>query len=288
MFTDEITTPARVETLLDVLRREEDRRWTRDAILRLLQPEALPDVRANRPQAAKMLLAAQELGLVAIHDSGYLTLNFRSDQRDTRALLTAALDEQVLGRLDVEPYFAPFYSWLLGLGKEGARDQTNADAADKFRKAYPRATQENPFNRDKVSGLHRWFGYAGLGWYDPRGVFQCDPYERLRRRLPLLFGEGHILPVIDFARRLAEHCPELDGGAIFRAVHSSYPADAGKFTLGVSQALVELHLDGVLRLHCPDDSLGWYIKEANPPRDPPYLVSERVDRVEWLAGRETP
>ena len=86
--------------------------------------------------------------------------------------------------------------------------------------------------------------------------------------------------------RLAEYCPELDGGTIFLESNPTYDPDRRRCTLGLGHALVELHLDQVLRLHCPPDSDGWDIREAAARRDARYLRSERIDRVEWLPGEE--
>jgi hypothetical protein len=286
MFTDDLATPTRVETLIELIRSDESRRWSSETLGQLLQPDTLPDVKPNRPQATKMLRAATELGLIKVTDAGNVILTVRGDSRSTGELVRAAIDEQVLGKTDVEPFFAPFYSFVLGLEKLAAVYRAYPEWVKNFADAYPPAAGANQFNKDKLTGLHRWFSYAGLGWYDPRSVFQCNPYERLQRRLPCIYGGDRELPARVFMSRLADCCPELDGGTIFLEVNPTYDPARRRCTLGLGHALVELHLDEVLRLHCPPDSDGWDIRDAAAPRDARYLRSERIDRLEWLPGEE--
>jgi hypothetical protein len=286
MFTDDLATPTRVETLIELIRSDESHRWSSDTLGQLLQPDTLRDVKSSRPQATRMLRAAKELGLVKVTDAGNVVLTVRGDSRSTGELVCAALDEQVLGKTDVEPFFAPFYSFMLGLGKLAGVERPYAEWVKEFAVVYPPASGTNQFNKDKLTGLHRWFSYAGLGWYDPRNIFQCNPYERLRRRLPGIFASERELPAAVFITRLADCCPELDGGTIFREANPAYDPARRRCTLGLGHALVELHLDRVLRLHCPPDSDGWDIREAAAPRDTTYLRSERIDRVELLSGEE--
>ena len=286
MFTDDLATPTRVETLLDLIRSDASRRWSSETLGQLLQPDTLPDVKSSRPQATRMLRASSELGLIKVTGAGNVVLSVRGDRRSTKEIVQAAIDEQVLGKTDIEPFFAPFYSFMLGLGKLAGVERPYPEWVKDFAAVYPPAVGANQFNKDKLTGLHRWFSYAGLGWYDPRSVFHCNPYERLRRRLPSVFGSERELPSAVFMSRLADCCPELDGGTIFLDVNPAYDPERRRCTLGLGHALVELHLERVLRLHCPPDSDGWDIHDAAPPRDATYLRSERIDRVEWLPGEE--
>ena len=288
MFTDDLATPTRVETLIELIRSDESRRWSSEAICQLLQPDALPDVKANRLQANRMLKAASEMDLIRITDAGNVVFTLRGDPRSTRDLVRAAIDVKVLSSTEVEPFFAPFYSFVLGLGKSAEAASTYAEWVKAFAAAYPPALGGNQFNNVKLTGLHRWFSYAGLGWYDPRQVFHCNPYERLRRRPPSIYVDEQELSARVFMTRLAECCPELDGGTIFLESNPTYDPTRRCCTLGLGHALVELHLDQVLRLHCPPDSDGWDIRDAAPPRDARYLRSERIDRVQWLTSGEEP
>lgn len=282
MFTDDLATPTRVETLLDLLRTQPKKRWDESQVAELLQPEGLPGVKDKRSQAVKMIAAAEELGLVE-RGKETMRLTFPAeDERDSRTVLCEAIDKQVLGKLDVEPYFAPFYSYLLSLGIDADQEQNRDYWVNNFRNAYPKAKEANPFNETKLTGLRRWYSYAGLGWSDIRDVFQCNPYKRLLRRFPKIFGKDKELLAVDFFNQVSSACPELDGGDIYRAVGTGTGFVERRCSLGLSRALIELHIDKVIRLHCPTDSDGWSIADADPPRDGNDLRSDKIDRVTWV------
>src|SRR3954471_13801678 len=107
MFTDQPTTPLRVETLLTLLRGL-GRATARSSVYALLQPETLPDHGGNQPQVT--VNAALELKVVRETDSGNLALS-PSDERPVRDVLLQALDQEVLAGTEVEDYFALFYSF---------------------------------------------------------------------------------------------------------------------------------------------------------------------------------
>jgi hypothetical protein len=82
-----------------------------------------------------------------------------------------------------------------------------------------------------------------------------------------------------FVSLLGTHCPELDGGAIFKvATEVRPPGPEHLLTAGVAQALLELHSDGVIKLHASQDATGWGLDLASPTE-----VPERLHHVELLA-----
>ena len=81
-------------------------------------------------------------------------------------------------------------------------------------------------------------------------------------------------------KRLANFCPELDGGYIYKQADVEWSSEKKICTLGLSHALVELHLDGLICLHCFQDSRGWSLEEAEPPQDGHTLQSNRIDFIE--------
>jgi len=270
-----------VEVLIDVVRSARGA-LGRETLFGLIEPEGLPGKTANTAGAEASLNAAKELGLLKEH--ARVTLGFKSDA-PTRLLVLDALDREVLGgKTEVEPYFALFYAYVLGLDALAGEDRVAQDWVKPFNAdVFGGELPDNPFNPTKLSGLHRWFGYAGLGWYDPKGVFQCCPYERLRRRLPVIFQKSRQLSGFQFMNALAESCPELDGGEIFLRANRR-DRGSNRCTLGLAHALIELHLDEVIRLRCGDDSGGYSLELAEPPRDERYLRSARLDFVDYLEG----
>ena len=287
MFTDGPVTPIHLETLIDLLRDAGTRKFDAQTVALILQPEGLPKLNPDRGQTKQAIAAAEDLGL-AQRQEGFLALTIeRKDKRSTRELVLDALDARVLSSPEVEPYFALFYSYLLGLGKKaGDRKKSPEQWASEFNtQAFGNQKQPNPFNATKLSGLHRWFRYSGLGWYDPADAFQCNPYERLLRALHTIFEGKRKLQGNAFMERIAQSCPELDGGAIFRQAVPTYNDADRVCSLGLSHALVDLHLDGQVVLHCPQDSSGWSLQEADPPLDNQTFRSARIDFVELPKAR---
>jgi hypothetical protein len=286
MFTDQPVTPTRLETLIDLLRNISNRKLDRKMLTELLQPEGLPDGLPKREQSRQTLKAAFDLRLIKEDEQERLislTIE-RKDKRTTRQVVLEALDTLVLSDTQVEPYFALFFSYLLSLNAEGGVKKSGDEWARDFeRDVQGGQRSENPFNNTKLTGLHRWMAYAGLGWYDPSEVLQPNPYDRLRRRLPAIFAGEKKLTGEAFMQRLAAECPELDGGGIFIQAHRRQAYDPAMkiCTLGLSHALIDLHHDELIRLYCPRDSRGWSIEAAEPPADE-GLQSVRIDTIELL------
>jgi hypothetical protein len=257
-----------LQILIDVLR-QNSRGINRDHLYRLLQPEPLAGEDTKFPSAKATVAAAIDLGL-AQETAATISLSAaHRAHKDAANSILRAIDDRVLSTDEIEKYFATFYAYVLGLGTElhQRHGQNNEAWASQFnRDVFRDVRQSDPFNATKLSGLHRWFAYVGLGWYDPAADFQPNPYERLKRSLPRIFGKRRKLEATEFMTGLAEACPELDGGTIFQRANAYREQNVERWcTSGLGQALVELHLDGVVRLNCPADSAGWSIEDAEPP-----------------------
>ena len=81
--------------------------------------------------------------------------------------------------------------------------------------------------------------------------------------------------------KLNSACLELDGGELFCQANPAWQRSDMKCTLGLSHALVELHLDKVIRLSCPADSSGWIVNEADPPGNADFK-STRFESIDLL------
>jgi hypothetical protein len=282
MFTDSPATPTRVECIIDLLRAHSRREWNRAELIGVLQPKGLPNLTPNSTQAAESLKACAELELI-VETGGKIELTDYDRKRSTREIVLDAIDRRLLTAIDTEPYYAPFYSYLLGLGKRATAKRHPQEWANAFAHDAPGSQGErNPFNGTKYTGFMRWYGYSGHGWFDPEEQFQANPYERLLRQLPTIFGEDQQLDGEEFMQRLAVGCPELDGGHLYCRVWPAYDRQNRVCSLGMSHALVDLHLDNHIRLHCPIDSRGWSIEAAQPPNDGKTLRSGRIDHIEWI------
>lgn len=281
MFTDGPVTPVRIECLIELLREYRRREWSRANVIAVLQPKGLPDLTSTSQQAGETLTAAVELGLIS-QESGQIKLVSSGREETSRELLLRCLENRVLASTDVEPYYAPFYSYLINLGPHGGEKKDRVAWANDFnRDCSQMAGPQNPFNEVKHTGLERWYVYSGHGWFDPEGVFQPNPYWRVLRQLPRVFDKATKLAGEDFMMKIADCCPELDHGAIFRRTCPSYNREARVATLALSHALVDLHLDEHIRLYCAPDSRGWSIEASQPPNDGKTLRSGRIDYVEF-------
>lgn len=282
MFTDDAVTPIRLEILVDLLRAYPAGLARKD-VSRLLQPKSLePDPKLA--PATATIKAGLELRLIE-EVGGKLSLS-DSNRKDSTArdAILGAFDEFVFCSVEVEKYFALFYAYYLGLGKlaYGMQNRSREAWAIEFnRVVFDDVPQVNRFNEPKYKGLDAWFDYVGLGWFDPAGVFQANPYGRLLRAFPKIFSKSRKLSSEDFMKKLSEACPELDGGEIFRQANRDWKITDKNCSLGLSHALIELHEDEIVRLDCPADAQGWSLKEADPPRDGDSFKDDRFVSVEW-------
>lgn len=284
MFTDSEATPARVEMLLDVVRTMSDRKLDTSTIRQLLQPAGLPGLTSKSDQARSMIAAARELDLIEDHADGTIRASRLRDNRSSRDAVVEAIDEKVLRDDKIEPWFALFYAFLLGRDESAA---AGPDAATTWEVRFERelfggAKQNNRFNDTKYRGLRRWFRYCGLGWHDGDDRFHPNPYERVSRQFPAIFSKGRDMLIDAFMGRLSEQCPELDGGHLFLRANPTWDRSARAMSLGLSHALVDLHLDGIIVLNCPLDSDGWSIANATPPRDGVFLKSDLISSLRYV------
>lgn len=287
VFTDTTTTPARIEVLLDLVNEMRLRKLDRDAIRKLLQPKGLSGLSNTSDQANDTLKAARELGLIEEDSSG----SFRPVWPGrgafvARDVLLAAMDSRVLSSVDIEPWFARFFAYVIT--KDDDLVGLGADAANKWCGNFNRDLYGggqfpgNPFNATKYSRLRPWMRYAGLGWYDSQEGFVPCPYVRVRRKLSDVFGKKAKLSSDEFLSSVSSHCPELDDGAIFREANRGYNLNR-TCTRALAIVLRDLHDDNVIRLDCPRDSRGWSLIRAGVIRNPQQgLHGDEFDFVELL------
>jgi hypothetical protein len=284
MFTDAITTPTRLEVLIEVLRdlRRQQRVVDAELLCNLLQPDGLPNFNPQRDQAKAALRAAKELALVE-DDGGRLMLvgADKMGKRTTRELLLEAFDRTVLSDTTVEPYFAMFYAYMLNSGSSDLGRTGEEWARDFNRDVFQGQQMPNPFNAEKVTGMHRYMRWAGLGWYDSSGSFNCNPYERVHRAFTAIFGRARRLDDEAFIVALGRSCPELDGGALFEKTALINHQSQHLLSIGLAQSLLDLHEDGIIHLDASQDAEGWGLEQA----DPTVLDGPRLVAVELTARK---
>lgn len=285
MFTHHVV-PLHVESLIGFLQEFSSRKLTREELRMSFQPLSVSD---NQNQSNNTIAAAFELHLLAEKEDKSLGLiEPYKKMGDPKMKLRKAIESRILTTTEVEYYFALFYAYILGLNDEipvvVSQGEGEAWATRFNRDVFNNVKQTNPFNKDKYGKLFRWFVYGGLGWIDPSNLFNSNPFERIKRNLKVVFGKSKKLECDEFLVALAAVCPELDRGEIFLEANKNYDEGAKQCTLGLSHALVDLHINGYLKLHCPKDSDGWSIALASPPNDGKTLASNRISQVELGKG----
>jgi hypothetical protein len=86
---------------------------------------------------------------------------------------------------------------------------------------------------------------------------------------------------------LAQICPELDGGALFKDMSLDlYTLTNRVCTKPLAIALRNLHDEGVIELDCPKDSQGWSLENGGTVLNEQSLHSDRFDRVILVSSRK--
>ena len=288
MFTDNPTIPTQLEVLIEVLHLMRDKNSDIDTLKKLIQPKGLPDSTETSKQLRSHINAANELGLIELNPNKHYKLTFELEKNlEAKQFILKAFDEKVLADTHIEKWAARFYSYLIVQDKDiGPIGESEQELFSKeFMEMLPVSIgKENPMNHTKYKALIRWYCYCGMGWIDPEGRFVPDPSERILRSLTKIFGVDKKLSVDVFMSKLAQNCPELDGGFIFNEVTGPYYKYAEKLcTRALATALWRLHDEKELRLHCPNDTMGWQLALAGEG-----LVSgeasNRISSLEKLDG----
>ena len=291
MFIDNPSVPIQLETLLDVLYELRQKTATSETVKSLLQPKGLPDVSSGSAHAANQLSAAKELQLVKQEEGGdfRLAYSIRDGKPSAKEAILEAFDRRVLSSPDVEPWFGRLYSYVIarnGFIPEEKNERDNL--CSEFNNALPAEIErKNQLNSTKLSHYLRWYSYTGMGWYDPSKRFILDPTLRLIRALPLLFNGSQRLDSAPFMSSLAQICPELDGGALFRDMSSDIYNPTNRLcTHALAIALRNLHDDEIIQLDCPKDSQGWSLENGGTVLNQATLQSDRFDRVTLVLPRK--
>jgi hypothetical protein len=291
VFIDNPSVPIQLETLLDVLYELRQKTATSETVKSLLQPKGLPDVSSGSAHAANQLSAAKELQLVKQEEGGdfRLAYSIRDGKPSAKEAILEAFDRRVLSSPDVEPWFGRLYSYVIarnGFIPEEKNERDNL--CSEFNNALPAEIErKNQLNSTKLSHYLRWYSYTGMGWYDPSKRFILDPTLRLIRALPLLFNGSQRLDSAPFMSSLAQICPELDGGALFRDMSSDIYNPTNRLcTHALAIALRNLHDDEIIQLDCPKDSQGWSLENGGTVLNQATLQSDRFDRVTLVLPRK--
>ena len=184
MFTDVPGTPLHLESLIGFLRQNSRRSLSSKEIRDSFQPAS---IHHEQDQSENTIRAIEQL-LLGENKTGQFVLTQRARGRSpVRRTILEAIDENVLAKLDVEPFLALFYAYMLGLNGTATGKKREEWVLAFNRDVFDNVKQNNQFNTTKLTGLHRWKSYMGLGWYDPKGCLlytSPSPRDRTRSRMP--------------------------------------------------------------------------------------------------------
>lgn len=255
-------TPRRLHALLRLAAREA--RATRQDLLDLLQPGALLSDGSEAKQSASKAVfnAAVSCGLIAppAGNSEPVRLLVGREEIESPESFRACMQRTLLGvRDESRPnYLLNLYAAWYAAQNERVLRFTPQDFETNFNQELHADAEERVFNKTKLSGWEQWAAFVGWGWFlktsPARSVLVPDAHRRVAGALPTVFaadGRGKALEFGVFARRLGEHCPELDGGLLFeRCWRGSRGAEprGNRLSLMLSTALRVLHDTGHIEL----------------------------------------
>lgn len=230
----------------------------RTKILDLLQPQILTD---NQNSAENVLRAAKECQLVA-DVGGQVQLAVGREQVEAPTAFRLHLQRAVLGVTDESRpnyLFNLYTAWYFSQG-DTVLTYSRGEFATQFNSDLSARDEDRVFNQQKFPGWLQWAAYLQLGWQmrQPGAgtrseVLIPDVSARVESLLPELLDASarQPTPFGAFAKRLAAHCPELDGGKLFELCwQAARPgmSHGNRLSLALSTGLRVLDQAGVIEL----------------------------------------
>lgn len=282
---DQTATSNRLETLAKILTAKHMPTLDDVTLNYLLAPTSLPDFESS--QSKNIISAGKEIGLISYVENSKTIKKLSSNGKTAKEILIEYLDTKVLSEIDIEPYFAKFYSYaLLRQIPLTNNSEANVELAERARADVVGFEGNNRFNDTKLGKYLPWYFYLGLTQISKKSnpiSSETYPYDRIKRKLKDIFNSKKSLPIDEFMEVLGDNCPELDCGKIFCSVNSNQNNIDRSITLGVSNVLIELHMNGHIKLDCPLDSDGWnFHSKINGMSLPEDLKSTKILSVSLL------
>lgn len=259
MFMDQTATSNRLETLAKILISKNMPPLDDTTLNSLLAPSSLPEYESLHSKS--VISAGKEIGLISYRENSKKINKLTSNGKSAKEFLLEYLDKKILSETNIEPYFAKFYSYALSHEIPLTNNkESNVALTERAREDISGFKGANRFNEVKLGKYLPWYFYFGLTQANKKNnptVSETYPYERIKRKLKDIFKSKKKLSIDEFMANLGATCSELDCGEIFCSVNSTQKSINKSITLGVSNVLVELHMNGYILLDCPLDSDGW-------------------------------
>jgi len=222
-------------------------RIKREDLLNLVQPTA-----EDQETSKNTFLKCQLCGLIQVSEGSEKRTTLAVDPKvatDFEAF-RAHMQNTVLGVTEEsQNHFIlnQFTAWY-AVQNEAVLPLSKPRLVERFHQdLYP--DQEKFVIRDEpgVGAWQAWAQFLGLGWMSKFILFVPDCTLRLRPLISALLPEDSFIPYGVFAKRLADRCPELDGGLLFKqCLMAAFPHErrGNRLSLMLSTALRVLHEQG--------------------------------------------
>lgn len=272
-------TPHRLHALVRLIPRL--RTPNRNDLLEMLQP---PDLVNSQDASKAVYLAAVNYRLIWEDENGRVSLHPDIGKRQNIESPTdfrTFMQKRLIGIADenADNYLLNlFTAWYAVQNEDVFRYSKKTGFRERFNEAMDFREESvleegRMLSDEKLNGWLTWASYLGWGWrmkVRSLDLLIPDAHKRLLPVLPLLLPDSKETSFSQFAERVAEICPELDGGSLFdkcwQASRSAEPR-GNQLSLMLSTSLRSLHDNGKIRLiHYADSADEWqlYPAQAHP------------------------
>lgn len=234
----------------------------RNDLLEMLQP---PDLVNSQDASKAVYLAAVNYRLILEDENGRVSLHPDIGKRqniESAAGFCTFMQKRLTGIADenADNYLLNFVTaWYTVQNERIFQYQKKDEISQCFNNDMdPRGEEElleegRLFNPTKLNGWLTWASFLGWGWPMTVGkeLLMPDAHKRLFPVLPLLLPDSKETPFSQFAARMTEICPELDGGGLFeKCWQASRSAElrGNQLSLMLSTGLRSLHDNGKIQL----------------------------------------
>lgn len=209
----------------------------------------------------QLIGAARSLGLVVDKD-GELALTIDRVPEDMIAFSILAHQKLREEPAEADAIMLQVYACIVleterTGGTNWLNEHKSSEIADRINAILEKGVQTETrlFNKTKLTAWRRWMIALGLGVEAGRilGTFYPHPAEGLSRELIVIreeHGSDKEIPAGVFIKALARQMPYLDGGSVYKDISDrlGYQPQSGRVSRVLSEALLDLHAEGCLRL----------------------------------------
>ena len=266
-------TPARLHAMVRLISRLQSP--TKKEVFDLMQPLAL--VSDQQSAVNTIFTAAKNCNIIFENPDKTITLNCETSQLESLESFRSNMQKRVLGITDQNHpnYRLNLYSAWYIIQNERVFQFRDKDFETRFNEDLSQGDDDEArkFNSTKFNGWRTWAAFLGLGWLiKPRLSGRSEilvpcASNRLKGVLTqLLSREEQVIKFSLFAQRLAELCPELDGGSLFAYCWEASRGGerrGNNLSFALSTGLRQLHDSGEIELIRQSDATNiWQLYPA--------------------------